>query len=55
MPFDHADIVDAADVGVRNLAGDTDFVAESGEGGLGHFSRGQKLQCDRLVYSIPVR
>ena len=47
--FDEADIVDAADVGVRNLAGDAHFVAESRQRRFAHVGTAQKLQRHGLI------
>ena len=50
QPFDFAEIVDAADVGVRHLARDADLVAESLERRLMVRDRlGQKFERHRLV------
>ncbi len=50
LTVDFAEVVDAADVGVGNLAGDADFTAEAVEGALvvDHFAR-QEFQCHGLA------
>jgi hypothetical protein len=47
--FDEADIVDAADVGVRDLPCNADFIAESRQPGLAHLRLREKLERDGLV------
>ena len=50
LAVDFAEIVNAADVGMRNLARDADFVAEARQSGFiaGH-ACGQKFERDRLL------
>jgi hypothetical protein len=47
--IDHADVVDPADVGVRDLAGNADFVAEPGESRFRHLGAGEEFEGDGLV------
>ena len=47
--LDHTEIVDAADIGMRHLARDANFIAEPHQRRLADMRRRQKLQRDGLV------
>ena len=48
-PLDHPEVVDAADMRMRDLPCDPYLVAEPGEGGLAHVGGREELEGDRLV------
>lgn len=56
LAFDRADIVNPADVGMRNLPCDANFIiAETRQRGFIHASVGQKLESHRLVENLVMR